>query len=113
MIAVGVPRWGSSTPAGCGRHVGFRDAQPISATFDLSVADVRIIAGDRADTIVEVRPTNQTRNSDIKAAEQTRVEYSNGRLSVKMAKDWTRFTPFGGVASVDITIELPYRLRNS
>jgi DUF4097 and DUF4098 domain-containing protein YvlB len=85
----------------------FETPQPISATFDLSVADVRIIAGDRADTFVEVRPTNKTRNADIKAAEQTRVEYSNGRLSVKMAKDWTRFTPFGGVASVDITIELP------
>ena len=85
----------------------FETPRPISATFDLSVADVRITAGDRADTVVEVRPTNQTRSSDIKAAEQTRVEYSNGRLSVKMAKDWTRFTPFGGVASVDITIELP------
>jgi len=85
----------------------FETPQPISATLDLSVADVRIVAGDRADTIVEVRPTNQTRSADIKAAEQTRVEYSNGRLSVKMAKDWTRFTPFGGVASVEITIELP------
>ena len=85
----------------------YETSQPISATLDLSVADVRIIAGDRADTVVEVRPTNQTRNADIKAAEQTRVEYSNGRLSVKMAKEWTRFTPFGGVASVDITIELP------
>jgi DUF4097 and DUF4098 domain-containing protein YvlB len=85
----------------------FETPQPISATLDLSVADVRIIAGDRANTVVEVRPTNQTRSADIKAAEQTRVEYSNGRLSVKMAKEWTRFTPFGGVASVDITIELP------
>jgi len=85
----------------------FETPQPISTTLDLSVADVRIIAGDRADTVVEVRPTNQTRSADIKAAEQTRVEYSNGRLSVKMAKEWTRFTPFGGVASVDITIELP------
>ena len=85
----------------------FETPQPISATLDLSVADVRIIAGDRIDTVVEVRPTNQTRSADLKAAEQTRVEYSNGRLSVKMAKEWTRFTPFGGVASVDITIELP------
>jgi len=85
----------------------FETPQPISATLDLSVADVRIIAGDRTDTVVEVRPTNQTRSADIKAAEQTRVEYSNGRLTVKMAKEWTRFTPFGGVASVDITIELP------
>jgi DUF4097 and DUF4098 domain-containing protein YvlB len=85
----------------------FETPQPIWAMLDLSVADVRIIAGDRADTVVDVRPTNQSRTADIKAAEQTRVEYSNGRLSVRMAKEWTRFTPFGGVASVDITIELP------
>jgi DUF4097 and DUF4098 domain-containing protein YvlB len=85
----------------------FETPDPISVRLDLSVAEVRIIAGDRADTLVEVRPTNQTRSADIKAAEQTRVEYSNGHLSVKMAKEWTRFTPFGGVASVDITIELP------
>jgi DUF4097 and DUF4098 domain-containing protein YvlB len=85
----------------------FETPRPISAMLDLSVADVRVIAGDRADTVVEVRPTNERRSADIKAAAQTRVEYSNGRLSVRMAKEWTRFTPFGGVASVDITIELP------
>ena len=85
----------------------FDTPDPISARLDLSVANVRIVAGDRSDTTVDVRPSNPAKGSDVKAAEQTVVEYSNGRLSVKMAKDWTRYTPFGGVASVDITIELP------
>ena len=85
----------------------FQTPEPISVRLDLSVADVRIVAGDRVDSFVEVRPSHQSRGSDIKAADQTRVEYSNGRLSVRMAKDWTRYTPFGGTASVDITIELP------
>jgi DUF4097 and DUF4098 domain-containing protein YvlB len=85
----------------------FETPEPISATLDLAVADVRIIAGDRSDTVVDVRPSNPSRGADVKAADQTRVEYANGRLSVRMAKDWTRYTPFGGAASVDITIELP------
>jgi len=85
----------------------FETPEPISATLDLSVANVRIIAGDRSDTVVEVRPSKPSRGADVKGADQTTVECSNGRLSVKMAKDWTRFTPFGGVASVEITIELP------
>jgi DUF4097 and DUF4098 domain-containing protein YvlB len=85
----------------------FETPEPISVRLDLSVADVRIVASDRVDTVVEVRPRHQSRGADIKAAEQTRVEYSNGRLSVRMAKDWTRYTPFGGAGSVDVTIELP------
>jgi len=85
----------------------FETPEPISARLDLGVANVRIIASDRVDTVVEVRPSNPSRGADLKEAEQTRVEYSNGRLSVSMAKDWTRFTPFGGTASVDITIEVP------
>lgn len=85
----------------------FETPGPISVRLDLSVADVRIIAGDRSDTVVEVRPTNQTKASDVKAADQTRVEYSNGRLSIRMAKDWTRYTFFGPSGSIDVTIELP------
>jgi DUF4097 and DUF4098 domain-containing protein YvlB len=85
----------------------FDTPEPISVTLDLAVADVRIIASDRSETVVDVRPSNQSRTADLKAADQTRVEYANDRLSVRMAKDWTRYTPFGGTASVDITIELP------
>jgi len=85
----------------------FETPESISVRLDLGVADVRIVASDRVDTVVEVRPSHQSRGSDIKAAEQTRVEYSNGRLSVRMAKDWTRYTPFGPAGSVDVTIELP------
>ena len=85
----------------------FETPDPISATLDLAVAGVRIVASDRSDTVVEVRPSNRSRGADLKAVDQTRVEYANGRLSVRMAKEWTRYTPFGGTASVDITIELP------
>ena len=54
----------------------FDTPSPISATIDLVVGDVRITAGDRDTTVVEVRPSDASNDEDRKAAEQTRVEYA-------------------------------------
>ena len=64
----------------------FDTPEPISATIDLAVGDVRISAGDRDTTVVEVRPSDASNEEDVKAAEQTRVEYANGQLLVKAPK---------------------------
>ena len=85
----------------------FDTAEPISITVDISVGDTRIIARDRTDTVVDVRPSNDSNTSDIEAAEQTRVEYADGRLLIKTPKHWTQYTPFRRVGSIDVTIELP------
>lgn len=82
----------------------FATPNPITVTLDLGVADLRIIASDRTDTIVEVRPRNESKAADIKAAERTDVEYSNGRLLVKAPKQRSLF---GRSESLDVTIELP------
>jgi DUF4097 and DUF4098 domain-containing protein YvlB len=81
----------------------FATPEPISVTIELSLGDARIIASDRTDTVIEVRPRDDSKASDIKAAEQTRVEYSSGRLLVKT----TQRSFFGRGSSVDVTIELP------
>lgn len=80
---------------------------PISATIDIGVGDVRITAIDRGDTTVEVRPSDGSKDSDVKAAEQTRVEYAAGRLLVKAPKTWRRFTWSDDGGSVDVTVDLP------
>ena len=81
----------------------FATPEPIYVTIELSMGDARIIASDRTDTVIEVRPRDDSKASDIRAAEQTRVEYSSGRLLVK-----TRQRNFiGRGSSVDVTIELP------
>ncbi|MEV0031499.1 DUF4097 family beta strand repeat-containing protein [Nocardia sp. NPDC050793] len=87
----------------------FETPEPISVTIELSVGDTRIVAGDRVDTIVEVHPSNEANESDVKAAELTRVEYSNGRLRVKAPKQfrWKPYGPAGNHGSVDVVIELP------
>jgi DUF4097 and DUF4098 domain-containing protein YvlB len=82
----------------------FATPEPISVTIELSVGDARIIASDRTDTVVEVSPRDDSKASDIRAAEQTRVEYSSGRLLVKTPKQRAFI---GRGSSVDVTIELP------
>ena len=83
----------------------FVTPEPISVTIELGVGDVRIVASDRTDTVVEVRPSDDTDESDVKAAQQVRVDYSNGTLQVtgpKRTFDFSKKTK-----SVDVSIELP------
>jgi Putative adhesin len=80
--------------------------QPISVDLEVGVAAVRIEAGERPDTVVEVRPSNAARKSDVAAAERTRVEFANGVLVVKAPpKSWGQLGLRGG--SIDVRIELP------
>lgn len=84
----------------------FDTAGPISATIDVVVGDVRISAGDGAAAVIDVRPSDASNDEDVKAAEQTRVEYAGENLLVKAPKlrSW-RLRSTGG--SIDVTIELP------
>ncbi len=85
----------------------FDTPQPISVSLEIGVGDIQIAASDRADTVVEVRPTDPQKAADVHAAEQTRVEYANGRLTVKAPRSWKQYTFRGGGESVDVRIELP------
>ncbi|MDQ3352520.1 MAG: DUF4097 family beta strand repeat-containing protein [Actinomycetota bacterium] len=82
----------------------FDTPEPISVTIDLAIGHIRITASDRADTIVDVRPSDAATAADVKAMKQTHVEYAGGRLRVKGPKPSGLF---GKVGSIDLTIELP------
>jgi DUF4097 and DUF4098 domain-containing protein YvlB len=84
----------------------FATPEPISVALDLVVGDARIAATDRTDTVVEVRPSDPGHEADVRAAEQTRVEYDAGRLLVKAPKQ-RRLSLFGRPGSVDVIIDLP------
>jgi hypothetical protein len=86
----------------------FETPEPITVTVEIGVGDVRIVASNRADTVVEVRPSDSTKRSDVKAAEQTRVEYAAGRLLIKSPRSWRSYSPLGfGGESVDVEIDVP------
>jgi Putative adhesin len=78
---------------------------PITATIDIGVGHVRIVASDRSDTVVDVRPTDPSRDADVRAAEQSRVEYANGQLTVTAPNKKKWRTRSSG--SIDLTIDLP------
>ncbi|MBA2308371.1 MAG: DUF4097 family beta strand repeat protein [Pseudonocardiales bacterium] len=84
----------------------FDTPEPISVEVAPIVGDVRVIASDRADTVVEVRPSDPASEIDVTAAEQTRVELSHGRLVVKAPKR-KHYSLFGTGGSIEVSIELP------
>jgi DUF4097 and DUF4098 domain-containing protein YvlB len=85
----------------------FDTPEPISVSLTLVAGDVRISASDRNDTVVVVTPTDSSNDSDVKVAEQTRVEYSNGALLIKAPKPRYRAFSFRNSGSIDVAIELP------
>jgi DUF4097 and DUF4098 domain-containing protein YvlB len=83
----------------------FETPESINVVLDLSVGYVQIAAGDRADTVVEVRPSDEAEETDVEAARQVRVDLAGGELRVigpKRTFDFSR-----KLRSVDVTIELP------
>jgi DUF4097 and DUF4098 domain-containing protein YvlB len=80
--------------------------RPIVASIEPVAGNIRIIASDRVDTTVDVRPTDESDASDVRAAEQTSVEFSNGTLSVKGPKLFP-LSFSTKTRSIDVTIELP------
>jgi DUF4097 and DUF4098 domain-containing protein YvlB len=80
--------------------------RPITATVEVTVGDLRIVAAERTDTVVEVRPSDPGSEADVRDADQTRVEYADGRLLVKTPKQ-RGLGLFGKPGSVDVTVDLP------
>jgi len=83
----------------------FETPEPIEATIDVVVGDVRVTASDRHDTVVEVRPTDAFHEPDVDAAEQTRVEYTATGLLIRSPRQ--RSLGPRRIGSVDVTVELP------
>jgi DUF4097 and DUF4098 domain-containing protein YvlB len=84
----------------------FETPKPITATIDVVVGDVQIRADGGGHTTVDVRASDASNEEDVKAAEQTRVQYANGQLLVKAPK-LRSWLPRGMGGSIDVTIELP------
>src|SRR3954454_23899349 len=84
----------------------FDTPDPITARIDIGLGDLRITAGDRGSTVVDVRPSDPSNDEDVKAAELTRVEYASGHLLVKAPK-LRQWRLRNGGASIDVTLELP------
>ncbi|MDI3385073.1 DUF4097 family beta strand repeat-containing protein [Streptomyces sp. B-S-A8] len=76
---------------------------PVSVTAHVDAGSIQFLAGDRADTVVEVLPRDPKRDLDVRTVEQTRVSYASGGLTVRTPKS----NVFGRTGTVDVTVELP------
>ncbi|WP_280462559.1 hypothetical protein [Nocardia carnea] len=85
----------------------FQTPDPIAVAVAVLSADVLVHATDRTDTVVDIRPADESKKGDIRAAEQTRVDFTGGVLTVTTPKDWRTHTPFGGNPTIAVTIEVP------
>ncbi|MFE1029837.1 DUF4097 family beta strand repeat-containing protein [Streptomyces sp. NPDC058818] len=82
----------------------FDTPTPIATVLDIPAGRIRFIAADRTDTTVEVLPANASNRRDVKAAEQTRVEFGDGVLRVEAPVN-NRI--LGSSGSIEVTIQLP------
>jgi Putative adhesin len=89
----------------------FDTPQPITATVEISAGSMRLVASDRDDTVVDVRPRDESRSHDVKAAEQVRVDFKNGALAVTSQRGFS--FPRRGAIVVDIALPSGSRLNAS
>ena len=85
----------------------FDSRGPISVNVEIGVGEIRMAASDRTDTVVEVRPADPSKKGDVKAAQQTRVDYSDGALRIKGHQSWRNYSIRGGGEAIHVIIELP------
>ncbi|MCX4989850.1 MULTISPECIES: DUF4097 family beta strand repeat-containing protein [unclassified Streptomyces] len=83
----------------------FDTTAPISAVLDIPAGHIRFIAADRTDATVEVLPADASKGRDVKAAEQTTVEYGDGVLRIETSRAKNRI--LGASGSVEVTVQLP------
>ena len=86
----------------------FSTPEPIAVRVDAAAGSVRLVATERDDTVVTVRAHDESRGADVRAADETRVDYANGKLTVSATR--RGFALFRGGA-VDIDIALPSQSR--
>lgn len=78
---------------------------PITAAVHLGavIGNVRVITSPEDRVTVDVRPADPTSKNDIKICEQTRVDWSDGRLTITGPKISVLFARPGGV-EVDLSL---------
>jgi hypothetical protein len=86
----------------------FAAPHPITAVVEVAAGSIRLVATDRGDTVVDVRPRDAARPHDVKAAEQTRIDFNDGTLAVTSRRGFA--LPRRGAIVVDIELPTGSRL---
>lgn len=82
----------------------FATPNPVFVSLDIPAGSVRLIATERTDTRVEVLPADASKRRDVKAVQQTGIEFRDGVLSITTAE---ANRVLGSSGALRVTIELP------
>lgn len=85
----------------------FATPDSITVTLTLTVADIRLRASERTDTVVTIGPRDPSNAKDVQLAERTRTEFADGRLEIHAPQPWRMLGPSRNAGALDIEIELP------
>ncbi|RAG80927.1 hypothetical protein DN069_35460 [Streptacidiphilus pinicola] len=83
----------------------FETTAPITVVLAIPAGRVQLLAADRTDATVEVRPSNPGKNRDVQAAERITVGYADGLLQIRTPEP--KHQVLGPSGSVDVTVQLP------
>ncbi|MFE7955640.1 DUF4097 family beta strand repeat-containing protein [Streptomyces sp. NPDC057413] len=82
----------------------FDTPAPVSAVLNIPSGRIQFIAAERTDTVVEILPANASKSRDVKAAEQTTVDYADGTLHIATPVKNQNLGPTG---AIEVTVKLP------
>ncbi|WP_055600904.1 DUF4097 family beta strand repeat-containing protein [Streptomyces aureus] len=83
----------------------FATTAAIAAVLDIPAGRIQLIAADREDVTVDVRPLNAAKGADVKAAGQVSVQFADGVLRIVGAPAKNKI--LGDYGSVEVTVQLP------
>ncbi|MGY0018042.1 DUF4097 family beta strand repeat-containing protein [Streptomyces sp. cg35] len=84
----------------------FDTTAPVTAELNIPAGRIQVVAADRTDTTVEVRPADPAKSRDVKAAEQLQVAFADGVLRIEAPAAANRLLGSGS-GSVEVTVQLP------
>ncbi|GAA0448771.1 hypothetical protein Aca07nite_79900 [Actinoplanes capillaceus] len=77
----------------------------VTAVLNIPAGRIQVIAADRSDATVEIRPIDPAKSRDVKAAEQTTVEFTDSVLRVTGSAAAKQM--FGPSGTVEVTLQVP------
>ena len=83
----------------------YQTTSPVHAVIDVPAGRIRVNAGEHSEASVEVRPADPAKPRDVRAAEQMRIAYDAGTLTVAAAPP--RYKVLGTSGNVEVTLTLP------
>lgn len=85
----------------------FKATDTVDTTIQLAMGEVTVTADDVDEVTVDVSPTQPGRPADVRAAENTAVDFSDNRLGIRQKRETILRTWITRSWSVDVLVRVP------